>query len=509
MPRKTPKSDASPPPATPAAPAVPSEDKGASPGHSHAHLRHFDGLLQKIKQRNVGRVAILYIVVSYLILEPFEIFFHLLDLPVWTGRTAVALVVLGFPVALLFAWIYEVTPTGIKPSTEVDPQQSIARQTGRRLDYAIISVLAVALAYFVADKFWISKRVATTPAATVAAPAAVTAPASPVIPVIPEKSVAVLPFVDMSEKKDQEYFSDGMSEEIIDLLAKVPELRVPARTSSFYFKGKQTTIVNIAKALGVAYVLEGSVRKAGKTLRITAQLIKADAGYHVWSDSYDRPSDDIFKVQDEIAGAVVGALKISLLPSNIANNGTRNIEANDLYLQAIYNGSQLSELGTARAIELQYQALKLDPKFALAWAELSRLRAFQASNILPKGKSETARIEARTAAEKAVALDPSLPEARIALGRVYMNFDLDIGNAGAEFRRALELNPRSSDALLQLGSLAGLEGRLDERITLQEQALMLDPLNVNILDVLGTAYLVVGNPAAAEPIFRRELNLSP
>ena len=203
MPRKTPKSDPSPPP------AVPPEVKGVSSGHLHAHLPHIHGLLQKIKQRNVGRVAILYIVVSYLILEPFEMFFHLLDLPVWTGRTAVALVVLGFPVALLFAWIYEVTPTGIKPSAEVDPQQSIARQTGRKLDYAIIAVLAVALIYFVADKFWISKRVAAvTPAAT-AVPAAVSAPVGPVIS---EKSVAVLPFVDMSEKKDQEYFSDGLSD---------------------------------------------------------------------------------------------------------------------------------------------------------------------------------------------------------------------------------------------------------------------------------------------------------
>src|ERR1700722_1917517 len=170
MPRKTPKSDASPPPATPAVPSVPSEVKAASPGHSHAHLPHFDGLLQKIKQRNVGRVAILYIVVSYLILEPFEMFFHLLDLPVWTGRTAVALVVLGFPVALLLAWVYEITPTGIKPSADVDPQRSIARQTGRKLDRAIIAVLAVALTYFVADKFLLSKHAAKEEAAAVPVP---------------------------------------------------------------------------------------------------------------------------------------------------------------------------------------------------------------------------------------------------------------------------------------------------------------------------------------------------
>src|SRR5580692_3570320 len=382
MPRKTPKSDASPPPAAPVIPAAPPDAKAAS-GQSHAHLPHFDGFLQKIKQRNVGRVAILYIVVSYLILEPFEMFFHLLDLPVWTGRTAVALVVLGFPVALLFAWIYEVTPTGIKPSTEVDPQQSIARQTGRKLDYAIISVLAVALAYFVADKFWISKRVATTPAATVAAPAAVTAPANPAIP---EKSVAVLPFVDMSEKKDQEYFSDGMAEEIIDLLVKVPELRVPARTSSFYFKGKQTTIVDIAKALGVAYVLEGSVRKSGKTLRITAQLIKADAGFHLWSETFDRQLTDVFKVQDEIARQVVKALKLSLLAGALPpGNRTLNLEAHDQYMQAVFFFNQSSKIGTIRAMNLLHRALALDPTFALAWAQLSRELAFQAENILPKG----------------------------------------------------------------------------------------------------------------------------
>src|ERR1700733_6141123 len=281
-----------------AAPAK-TDDSPRSHAPAHEHLPHLlSGFLDKLKRRNVGRVAILYIVVSYLILEPFEMFFHLLDLPVWTGRTAVALMVLGFPVALLFAWIYEITPTGIKPSTEVDPQQSIARQTGRKLDYAIIAVLAVALIYFVADKFWISKRVAVaTPAATVI-PAVVSAPAALVIP---EKSVAVLPFVDMSEKKDQENFSDGLSEELIDKLTKIAELRVPARTSSFYFKGKQATIGDIAKALSVAYVLEGSVRKSGKTLRITAQLIKTDAGFHVWSETYDRPLNDVFKLQDEIA----------------------------------------------------------------------------------------------------------------------------------------------------------------------------------------------------------------
>jgi adenylate cyclase len=508
MPRKTPRSDASPPPAAPVIPAVPLEVKGVPSGNSHAHLPHFDGFLQKIKQRNVGRVAILYIVVSYLILEPFEMFFHLLDLPVWTGRTAVALVVLGFPVALLLAWIYEITPTGIKPSTEVDPQQSIARRTGRKLDYAIIAVLAVALIYFVADKFWISKRVAVaTPAATVI-PAVVSAPAALVIP---EKSVAVLPFVDMSEKKDQEYFSDGLSEELIDKLTKIAELRVPARTSSFYFKGKQATIGDIAKALSVAYVLEGSVRKSGKTLRITAQLIKTDAGFHVWSETYDRPLNDVFKLQDEIAEAVVKALKVSLLPAEaVTSKGTRNIDANDLYLQAVFLGNlQLSEDGAKRSVELLSRALILDANFALAWAELSRMKGFLAGQgLLPAGELETARQEAHLAADKAIALDPSLPEAHVALGVVYMR-EQELPKATSALRHALELNPRSGDAMQHLGSIAGEEGRLDEQITLIEQARVLDPLNINILDRLGNAYLAVGKPSVAESIFRRQLELSP
>jgi adenylate cyclase len=479
-------------------------------GHSHAHLPHIQGLLDKIKKRNVGRVAVLYIGVCYIILEPFEMFFHLLELPAWTGRAIVLIMVVGFPAALFVAWIYELTPTGIKPSAEVDPQRSIARQTGRKLDRAIIAVLAFALVYFVADKFLPSKPAAKEEAAAVAVAVPAPIAGTAALPAISDKSVAVLPFVDMSEKRDQEYFSDGLSEELIDKLTKIAELRVPARTSSFFFKGKQTTIGDIAKALGVAYVLEGSVRKAGKTLRITAQLIKADAGYHVWSETYDRPANDIFKVQDEIASAVVGALKISLLPANAVNYRTQNIEANDLYLKAVYNVNQLSADGTARAVELLYQALILDPNFALAWAALSRSKRFQAAQgLVPQAQLPATQLEARRAAEKSVALMPSLAEGHVALGRIYLLDDQNLPKAAAELRRAQELDPHSADVLLQLGYLAGYQGRLDERIKLQERALAMDPLNVNTLDVVGSAYMAVGNFAAAVPLFRRELDLSP
>jgi TolB-like protein/Tfp pilus assembly protein PilF len=383
-----------------------------------------------------------------------------------------------------------------------------SRNSLRRMAIVAGCLMAVVVAGFAALRSWQPAHRAAAPATSATAiPATAPAP-SP----IPEKSVAVLPFVDMSEKKDQEYFSDGLSEELIDMLTRVPDLRVPARTSSFYFKGKQTTIGDIAKVLGVAYVLEGSVRKSGKTLRITAQLIKADAGFHVWSETFDRQLTDVFKVQDEIAGQVVKALKLSLLAATpVAGNNARNIEANDLYLQAKFlENNRLSEDATKRSIELLSRALILDPNFAPAWAELARDRAFQAGQgLLPAGQMEAAREEARNAADKAIALDPLLPEAHIALGRVYLYPGKDIAKAAAEFRRALELNPRSGDAMLQLGTVAGQEGRLDERVRLQEQALAMDPLNVNILDVLGNAYLAAGKPSTAETIFRRQLELSP
>jgi TolB-like protein/Tfp pilus assembly protein PilF len=381
-------------------------------------------------------------------------------------------------------------------------------QTRRRMAIVAGCLTAVVVAGFAAFSSWQPAHRAAVPATAVtSAPTAVPTP-SP----ISEKSVAVLPFVDMSEKKDQEYFSDGLSEELIDMLTKVPDLRVPARTSSFYFKGKQATIGDIAKALSVAYVLEGSVRKSGKTLRITAQLIKADAGFHVWSETFDRQLTDVFKVQDEIAGQVVKALRLSLLAGiPVARNNARNIEANDLYLQAKFlKNSEFNEETTKRSVELLSRALLLDPNFAPAWAELSRDRAFQAAQgLLPATQMESAKEEARNAADKAIALDPSLPEAHIALGRVYLYYGQDIAKATAEYRRALELNPRSGDAMLQLGSVAGHEGRLEERVRLQKQALAMDPLNVNILDVLGNAYLAVGKPSIAETIFRKQLELSP
>ena len=246
--------------------------------HVHEHYSAIDfRFLEQLKHRNIIRVAILYLVACWLVLDPVHVVFHMLEVPAWANRLVVILMVIGFPVVLLFAWVYEITPEGLKPTVEVEPHRSIRKLTGQRLDRAIVVVMALAIAYLLVDKFWISKHVAAEQAMAVVAPAS---PAiAPVVPAISDKSIAVLPFADMSEKKDQEYFADGMAEEVLDLLAKVPGIRVIGRTSSFQFKGKSEDLRTIGSALGVAYVVEGSVRKSGDRLRVTAQLIGAQTGH--------------------------------------------------------------------------------------------------------------------------------------------------------------------------------------------------------------------------------------
>jgi TolB-like protein/serine/threonine protein kinase/Flp pilus assembly protein TadD len=328
----------------------------------------------------------------------------------------------------------------------------------------------------------------------------------------PAHSVAVLPFVDMSEKKDQEYFSDGLSEELIDQLTQVPDLTVPARTSSFYFKGKQTTIGEIAQALGVAQVLEGSVRKSGNTLRVTAQLIRADNGYHLWSETYDRNMDDVFRIQDEIAAAVVKALKVSLLAGSAAEMGeTRSVESFELYQKAVFEYTQnRGAPASAQTLELLRRAVQIDPGFARAWALLSRVLVFQ---VMHQQEGAAAPAEGRTealqAAEKAVALSPDLAEGHISVGRVYELLDGDSTKAIEEYNRALKLTPRNSDALMRLATIAGERGDEALHLELAERALASDPLNPTVLAMSGARYLNMGKLREAEAAFRKLKEVSP
>jgi TolB-like protein len=300
---------------------------------------------------------------------------------------------------------------------------------------------------------------------------------APVVATISDKSVAVLPFVDMSEKRDQEYFSDGMSEELIDMLTKIPDLRVPARTSSFYFKGKPTTIPDIAKALGVAYVLEGSVRKSGNVLRVTAQLIRVDTGYHLWSETYDRQLDDVFKVQDDIARAVVSALKVSLIGKALPESaGTQSIEAYDLYLWArsIYVRAH-TRADYEKVVEYLRKTIDADPKFANAWALLSTALEVQGEeNYVPAAQADS---EGRRAAFRSLELNPKLPDAHTALARIYIVQDLDRVRGEEQLREALQLDPNSSWALSWAAILAAHNGKFDSAIALVRKSIDSDPVN--------------------------------
>src|SRR6476620_5958908 len=259
-------------------------------------LRSF---LRELKRRNVFRATILYVGAVWALAQGISQLGPSLGAPEWALRWFLVAAATGFPFWIAFAWFYEFTPEGLKRESQIDPAQSIAAHTGKKLDRWIIAIMAIAIVLLLTNTFVWHKG------------AGLSADADSV-PVM-EQSIAVLPFVNMSSDKEQEYFSDGISEELLNLLAKIPQLQVTARTSSFSFKGKETGIPEIARALHVAHVLEGSVRKAGNSVRITAQLIKAGTGTHLWSQTYDRKLDDIFAIQDEIAADVVKQLKVTLL----------------------------------------------------------------------------------------------------------------------------------------------------------------------------------------------------
>ena len=469
-------------------------------GHPHSHHPRIAlRFLEQLKHRNVIRVGILYLVACWVILEPVHVVFHMLEVPAWANRLVVVLMAVGFPAALLFAWAYEITPEGLKLTTEVEPGQSIRKQTGQRLNRAITGGLVLALAYLLIDKFWFSKEAVTQRPITVVAP--VTPAAVPAATEISEKSVAVLPFVDMSEKKDQEYFSDGLSEELIDMLTKIRDLRVPARTSSFYFKGKSEDIPTIARRLMVAHVLEGSVRKYGNHLRVTAQLVRADNGYHLWSETYDRNLVDVFKVQDDIAGSVVKALKISIMKADVPRAApTENSEAHTLYLQALSLARFSNTADYLLAHDDLQRALRLDPKFALAWAALAELytddtvdwgqifvsegHADNANTTAWKVILERAGAAAHEAAKSALVLQPRLAEAHLAMASVLLWIDWNWEGADAELKKARELDSGSADITKTAADLAIATGRMAEGLELATLAAAQDPL--------GTAYWEVG-----------------
>ena len=373
------------------------------------------------------RIGAAYLAVAWLLIQVAQTLFPVFGLGATAIRSVVVVLIVGLLPALIFAWAFEITPEGLKRESEVDRSQSITPQTGKKLDRVIMGVLALALGYFAVDKFVLAPQ--REQAATEAARAE--GRTESLVKSYGDKSIAVLPFVNMSSDKDQEYFSDGISEELLNLLAKIPKLRVISRSSAFSYKGKDVKLAQVAKELNVAHILEGSVRKAGNKVRITAQLIEARSDTHLWSNTWDRELDDIFAVQDEIAAAVVEQLKITLL-GEAPKAKEVNPEAYALFLQGRQLRRQSTPEGLEQAIALFQQALAIDPNYAAAWEQLAAVYVNQAG-LGMRPLAEGVRL-AREAAAKALAIDPDYAPAHGRLGWIAMSFDARPGGGGPTLR---------------------------------------------------------------------------
>jgi TolB-like protein len=434
--------------------------------------------LKELKRRNVFRVGAAYIIVAWLVAQVLQLIFESFGTPGWVIKTVLVLLAAGWPFSLFFAWAFEMTPEGIKREHEVDRTQSIAPHTGKKLDRMIIGVLALSLTYFAYDKFVLSTKretVAIESAVEEAASQALTEQAAiEEAATASRKSIAVLPFINMSDDASNEFFSDGMSEELLNLLAKIPELRVTSRSSAFSYKDKDFKITDVGRDLNVAYVLEGSVRKVGNQVRITAQLIRVDGDVHIWSETYDRSLDNIFAIQDEIAASVVAQLKLKLF-ADVPTVQETNAEAYALFLQARHLSNLLTPEGWEQANVLYQQAIAIDPDYANSWAGLSRNYVnLTGYNLLPP---EEGIRKAREAANQALAIDPKNAMAYSSLGWIAMTYNDELAVAAQHYEHALELEPTNLSVIRNSAMLIMRLGRLNEAIALGEFSTARDPVN--------------------------------
>ncbi|MDX1572186.1 MAG: hypothetical protein R3200_17010, partial [Xanthomonadales bacterium] len=470
-------------------------------------------LLTELRRRNVIRVAGAYLVLSWLLLQIGEVTFDFLDVPDWAGKLLIAFLGIGFIPVVIFSWVYELTPEGIKLEKDVDRSESITGHTAKKLDVVTIVMLIAAVGFVMLDRFVFEQ--AATHSGPVAvetrlpalppegSPAPVTTELEAPAPeaTIDEQSVAVLPFINMSPDPDNEYFSDGLSETLLHMLAQINGLKVAARTSSFAFKGQNADVNEIARTLKVAHVLEGSVQKAGGKVRVTAQLIDASEGTHLWSDNYDRDLEDIFAIQDEIAQHVVDALKVELLGEDrerIVSDQTDNVAAYEAYLRGIQYLPQRRTEGLQAAIGHLEEAIALDPGFAMAHARL-----YDATSLLNEYATTTAQQRARADAslDRALQLAPDLGIVQSSLGN-RLREKGEYAAAEAAFKRAFELSPSYAAAHhFYAYMLRSYLGRWDEALEHHRIAHELDPLSAVIHANVGWSLAAAGYPDEAKDAF--------
>ena len=434
-------------------------------------------LFAELKRRNVFRVAIAYLLLAWVIQQVADVFFPALSLPDWTVRLVAGLLILGFPLVIFFAWAFELTPEGIKREHEVDRATSITQVTGRKLDFLIIGVLSVVIAVLVIDKFGGPNR-ADNYAESVSE----------------QTSVAVLPFLNLSDEKASEFFSDGIAEEILNRLVQIEDLRVPSRTSSFAFRNEDLATSDIAQELRVKYLLTGSVRKSGNRVRVSVQLVEAATDSNVWSETFERDLTDIFNIQKEISDTTARKLQIELDPESVASNDTDSIdvEAYQRFLEGRYlilRRGREGETGLLRSIELFNEAIAREPRYARAYA--GRATAY----VLLPGYSNDPPPDAVSVAEqsisKALELDPESGEAYATLG-LLRSSELRWVEADDALRKAIELTPNDAQALMWYGMLLVCSGRTTDALQILLRANDIDPYSPLVAHWLADVYRNLG-----------------
>jgi len=468
-----------------------------------------DNFFSELKRRNVYKVAITYAVVAWLLVQAASILLPTFEAPTWVMKAFVVFLALGFVISVMISWAFEATPEGLKRTENVPAGVVLPTWSPRKFATFIVAVAVIAAGLLAFNLFR-------------------TKPASPPTTAAPitNKSVAVLAFANLSDDKGSEYFSDGISEELLTVLQKIPGLHVAARTSAFSFKGKSATAQEIGQKLGVAHLVEGSVRKAGDIVRIAARLTRTDTGEQLWSENYTRDLKDVFAVQTELAQTIVGQLSGQLTdgaadPAAKAaiqaqvhaaeKGGTKNVEAHQHYLQGRFYTNRHSEKSAGEALAEYQRAVELDPAFALAWAGLAQTYVWYCNFSTEMGRAgfDSRLARARETAARAVALEPNLPEALRVRADIQLNFDFDWKGASETLRTALALAPADPALLTAAGNLAVAKGDAARGIALYREAVALDPVNPLARSFLDFNLALTGQFAEAQAEYPRLVELSP
>ena len=459
-------------------------------------------LIDELKRRNVFRVGVAYTVGSWVVLQIIDFVVDAISAPNWVVQVFIMVAAIGLPVVLAISWAFEITPEGVKRESEIDRSRSIVATTGRRLDRLIIVFLTLAVVFLVGE------RLVRSPVDT---PPSIEGSSEPNDIAARDNTIAVLPFVNMSSDQEQEYFSDGITEEILNRLAGIHELRVAARTSVFSFKDHNEDIREIARKLGVETILEGSVRRSGDQIRITAQLIRASDGFHLWSNTYDRKLENIFAIQDDIATQIAEAMRVSMGISDRQVYAPRTIdpEVYDLYLRARALHRQRGE-ALLEAVELFEQALAIDPEFAPAWAGLSHTYIVLPNYISEEQQDSIGDVldKSLSAAERALELDPTLPSAIHAMGN-NLFFRFEWAQAERQYLKALEFDPDSSDIMEDYVSLLTFSGQLDAARKVADRMIELDPYVAVFQNAMISILVAQGEQELKDETIRIALEINP